>query len=176
MKIHLDEWGSVARIEKLENDISHQLIEEFMLAANEAVARDLKNRGIPTIYRVHENPEAERLGELREFVLAHGIRVGDLTHRGEVQKLLAAIAGTAEEHPLKIALLKSLKRARYATTPLGHYGLAKSNYTHFTSPIRRYADLEVHRALSERGLSRRTSRASGQSPERECVRTLRLRA
>ena len=133
-----------------------------MLAANEAVARELKNRGIPTIYRVHENPDAERLGEYREFVLAHGIRVGDLTHRGEVQKLLAAIAGTAEEHALKIGLLKSLKRARYATTPLGHYGLAKTNYTHFTSPIRRYADLEVHRALAERDLARRTSRAMPQ--------------
>jgi len=97
---------------------------------------------------VHENPDPERLGEFREFVLAHGIRVGDLTHRAELQKLLASIAGTAEEHPLKIGLLKSLKRARYATAPLGHYGLAKPNYTHFTSPIRRYADLEVHRALA----------------------------
>src|SRR5213079_1448138 len=125
-------------------------------------ARELKNRGIPTIYRVHENPEAERLGEFRAFVLAHGIPVGALTHRSEVQKLLAAISGTVEEHPLKIALLKSLKRARYATTPLGHYGLAKTNYAHFTSPIRRYADLEVHRALAERGLSRRTSRAMPQ--------------
>src|SRR5437764_1000086 len=131
-----------------------------MLAANEAVARELKNRGIPTIYRVHENPDAERLGEFRDFVLAHGIRVGDLTHRAELQKLLAAIAGTAEEHPLKIALLKSLKRARYATQPLGHYGLAKTNYTHFTSPIRRYADLAVHRALLGRNDSRRGARAS----------------
>ena len=162
VKVVVDKKGKPIRFERVENDESHQLIEEFMLAANEAVARELKNRGIPTIYRVHENPEAERLGELREFVLAHGIRVGDLTHRGEVQKLLAAIRGTAEEHPLKIALLKSLKRARYATTPLGHYGLAKVNYAHFTSPIRRYADLEVHRALADRDLSRRSSRASSQ--------------
>jgi ribonuclease R len=159
VKVVVDKKGKPIRFERIENDESHQLIEEFMLAANEAVARELKNRGISTIYRVHENPEAERLGEFREFVLAHGIRVGDLTHRGEVQKLLAAIAGTAEEHPLKIGLLKSLKRARYATTPLGHYGLAKTNYTHFTSPIRRYADLEVHRALAERDLARRTLRA-----------------
>ena len=162
VKVVVDKKGKPIRFERVENDESHQLIEEFMLAANEAVARELKNRGIPTIYRVHENPEAERLGELREFVLAHGIRVGDLTHRGEVQKLLAAIRGTAEEHPLKIALLKSLKRARYATTPLGHYGLAKVNYAHFTSPIRRYADLEVHRALADRDISRRSSRASSQ--------------
>ena len=162
VKVVVDKKGKPIRFERVENDESHQLIEEFMLAANEAVARELKNRGIPTIYRVHENPEAERLGELREFVLAHGIRVGDLTHRGEVQKLLASIRGTAEEHPLKIALLKSLKRARYATTPLGHYGLAKVNYAHFTSPIRRYADLEVHRALADRDISRRSSRASSQ--------------
>jgi ribonuclease R len=162
VKVVVDKKGKPIRFQRVENDESHQLIEEFMLAANEAVARELKNRGIPTIYRVHENPEAERLGELREFVLAHGIRVGDLTHRGEVQKLLAAIRGTAEEHPLKIALLKSLKRARYATTPLGHYGLAKVNYAHFTSPIRRYADLEVHRALADRDISRRSSRASSQ--------------
>jgi len=162
VKVVVDKKGKPIRFERVENDESHQLIEEFMLAANEAVARELKNRGIPTIYRVHENPEAERLGEFREFVLAHGIRVGDLTHRGEMQKLLAAIGGTAEEHPLKIALLKSLKRARYTTTPLGHYGLAKTNYTHFTSPIRRYADLEVHRALAERDLPRRSSRAMPQ--------------
>src|SRR5213080_2785065 len=162
VKVAVDKKGKPIRFERVENDESHQLIEEFMLAANEAVARELKNRGIPTIYRVHENPEAERLGEFREFVLAHGIRVGDLTHRGEMQKLLAAIGGTAEEHPLKIALLKSLKRARYTTTPLGHYGLAKTTYTHFTSPIRRYADLEVHRALAERDLPRRTLRAMPQ--------------
>jgi ribonuclease R len=162
VKVVVDKKGKPIRFERVENDESHQLIEEFMLAANEAVARELKNRGIPTIYRVHENPEAERLGEFREFVLAHGIRVGDLTHRGEIQKLLAEIRGTAEEHPLKIALLKSLKRARYATTPLGHYGLAKANYVHFTSPIRRYADLEVHRALADRDISRRSSRATSQ--------------
>ena len=159
VKVVVDKKGKPIRFERVENDESHQLIEEFMLAANEAVARELKNRGVPAVYRVHENPDPERLGEFREFVLAHGIRVGDLTHRAELQKLLAAIAGTAEEHPLKIGLLKSLKRARYATTPLGHYGLAKPNYTHFTSPIRRYADLEVHRALAERDLARRTSRA-----------------
>ena len=150
VKVIVDKSGKAVRFERVENDESHQLIEEFMLAANEAVARELKNRGIPTIYRVHENPDPERLTEFREFVLTHGIRVGDLTHRREVQRLLDLIRGTAEEHPLKIGLLKSLKRARYATAPLGHYGLAKANYTHFTSPIRRYADLAAHRALADR--------------------------
>ena len=118
-----------------------------MLAANEAVARELKKRAIPTIYRVHENPDPEKLGEYREFVLSFGYKVGDLTHRAELQRLLAEIRGKPEEQALKIGLLKSLKRARYDPQPLGHYGLAKTNYLHFTSPIRRYADLVVHRAL-----------------------------
>lgn len=150
VKVVVDKKGKPVRFERVENDESHQLIEEFMLAANEAVARELKNRGTPAIYRVHENPDADKLAEFREFVLTHGIRVGDLTNRNEVQRLLELIRGTAEEHALKIGLLKSLKRARYATAPLGHYGLAKANYAHFTSPIRRYADLVVHRALADR--------------------------
>ena len=158
VKVIVDKSGKAVRFERVENDESHQLIEEFMLAANEAVARELKNRGIPTIYRVHENPDPERLAEFREFVLTHGMRVGDLTHRREVQRLLDLIRGTAEEHPLKIGLLKSLKRARYATTPLGHYGLTKANYTHFTSPIRRYADLAAHRALADRNASKKNLR------------------
>ena len=157
VKVIVDKAGKAVRFERVENDESHQLIEEFMLSANEAVARELKNRGIPTIYRVHENPDPERLTEFREFVLTHGIRIGDLTHRREVQRLLDLIRGTAEEHPLKIGLLKSLKRARYATAPLGHYGLAKANYTHFTSPIRRYADLAAHRALADRTASKKNS-------------------
>src|SRR5882724_8504614 len=150
VKVWLDETGKPVRLERVENDESHQLIEEFMLAANEAVARELKNRAVPTIYRVHENPDPEKLAEYREFVLSFGYKVGDLTHRAEVQGLLAAIRGKPEEQALKIGLLKSLKRARYFPQPLGHYGLAKANYLHFTSPIRRYADLVVHRALAER--------------------------
>src|SRR5437773_11265450 len=104
---------------------------------------------IPTIYRVHENPDPEKLAEYREFVLSFNYKVGDLAHRAELQRLLASIRGKPEEQALKIGLLKSLKRARYAPQPLGHYGLAKDNYAHFTSPIRRYADLVVHRALAE---------------------------
>src|SRR5256884_8617546 len=126
-----------------------------MLAANEAVARELQHRSIPTIYRVHEDPDPEKLGEYREFILSFGHKVGDLSHRKEIQRFLASIRGKPEEQALKIGLLKSLKRARYAAQPLGHYGLAKANYLHFTSPIRRYADLVVHRTLAELNLSRR---------------------
>ena len=150
VKVWLDKNGYPAKLERVENDESHQLIEECMLAANEAVARELNKRGVPTIYRVHENPDPEKLAEYREFVLSFNYRVGDLTQRGEIQRLLAAIRGKPEEQALKIGLLKSLKRARYLPQPLGHYGLAKSNYLHFTSPIRRYADLVVHRVLVER--------------------------
>ncbi len=151
VKVLVDKQGHPVRLERVENDESHQLIEEFMLAANEAVARELKKRAIPTIYRVHENPDPEKLAEYREFVLSFNYKVGDLTHRAELQRLLASIRGKPEEQALKVALLKSLKRARYLAQPLGHYGLAKANYLHFTSPIRRYADLVVHRSLGRDG-------------------------
>jgi ribonuclease R len=156
VKVRLDKDGKPIRLERIENDESHQLVEEFMLAANEAVARELKNRLIPTIYRVHENPDPEKLAEYRELILSYGYKVGDVTNRTELQRLLASLRGKPEEQALKIGLLKSLKRARYAPQPLGHYGLAKSNYTHFTSPIRRYADLVVHRGLAELNQSRRS--------------------
>ena len=147
VKVRLDETGKPVHLE---------------LAANEAVARELKKRGIPTIYRVHENPDPEKLAEYREFVLSFNYKVGDLTHRGELQRLLASTRGKPEEQALKIGLLKSLKRARYAPQPLGHYGLAKPNYLHFTSPIRRYADLVVHRALAERNGKHRSRIDMGQ--------------
>jgi ribonuclease R len=153
--------GRPLRFERIENDESHQLIEEFMLAANEAVGSALKNRMVPTVYRVHEKPDPDRLAEYREFVLSHGFEVGDLTQRRELQRLLEAFRGKPEEQALKIGLLKSLKRARYATQPLGHYGLAKNNYVHFTSPIRRYADLIVHRCLLERDDKRRKTVSAG---------------
>jgi ribonuclease R len=149
VKVFVDANGQPTKLERVENDESHQLIEEFMLAANEAVARELRHRSMPTIYRVHEDPDPEKLAEYREFVRSFNYKVGDLSHRAEVQRFLASIRGKPEEQALKIGLLKSLKRARYAPQPLGHYGLAKANYLHFTSPIRRYADLVVHRSLAE---------------------------
>ena len=146
-KIRLDEKGQILRVDRVENDISHQLIEECMLLANEAVARQLKLKNRPSLYRIHEAPDPEKLQEFRETVRAYRIPCGDLNSRREIQKLLKHLEEDALGKALKIGLLRSLKRARYSPQPLGHYGLAKINYTHFTSPIRRYADLIVHRAL-----------------------------
>lgn len=150
MKIRLDERGRVARIEKIENDVSHQLIEEYMLLANEAVAGRLMAQDVPAVYRVHEPPDEKRLNEYREEVLSHNIPCGNLIKRPEVQKLLQKLGTLSIGPALKIGFLRSLMRARYAVEPLGHYGLAKAKYAHFTSPIRRYADLVVHRALFQK--------------------------
>ncbi len=147
MKIRLDDQGRVLRMERILNDVSHQLIEEFMLLANEAVADRLISLRRQAIHRVHEEPDPRRLQEYREEVLSHKVPCGNLSHRAEVQKLLHRLGTLSIGPALKIGFLKSLMRARYALEPLGHYGLAKKKYAHFTSPIRRYADLVVHRAL-----------------------------
>ena len=148
IKVRIDpSTGRVDRLERIEYDESHQLIEEFMLAANEAVAHAMRARQIPVLHRVHEPPKPEKLLDFRAFLLAHGHRAGDLTQRAELVKVLARVKGHPEETAIKYALLRSLMRARYDPTPVGHYGLAKTDYLHFTSPIRRYADLVVHRAL-----------------------------
>lgn len=149
-KIRLDDQGKVARIEKVDNDQSHQLIEEFMLLANEAVAGRLMKTRKPTIYRVHESPDPKRLIDYREEILSHNLPCGNLEKTAEVQKLLKRLGTVAIGAALKIGFLKSLMRARYAIEPLGHYGLAKDKYAHFTSPIRRFADLIVHRSLFEK--------------------------
>ncbi len=151
IKVRVNELGVPTHLEHRENDISHQLIEEFMLLANEVVAFELKRRQRPGLYRIHENPDPERLQEFRAQAKSMGFSCGDLTQRGEIQKLLNHVRGQPGESVVKIGLLKSLKRAMYSPKPLGHYGLAKQNYTHFTSPIRRYSDLLVHRVLFERG-------------------------
>ena len=150
-KIRLDEKGRVKAIERMENDVSHQLIEEFMLLANEAVAARLLHLRVPAVHRIHEPPKANRLALYRDDVLAHNIPCGNLSLRPEVQKLLERFRTVPIGAALKIGFLRSMMRARYAVEPLGHYGLAKKQYTHFTSPIRRYADLMVHRVLFKDG-------------------------
>ena len=149
VKVWLDDQGRPARLERIENDISHQLIEECMLAANEAVARFFRMTPAAAIHRVHEKPDEAKLNEYRERVQMHGHKVGNLSVRKELTRFLRVLRGQPEEYALKTALLKCLKRASYSPEPAGHYGLAKTDYTHFTSPIRRYADLVVHRVLSD---------------------------
>ena len=148
VKVWLDKEGHPVKLELVENDISHQLIEELMLLANEQVARHLKRKNQPNIYRIHEKPEPEKLDEYRELAATYGVKAGDLSNRAELQKLLDGLKGKPYASALKIGLLKSLKRARYSPDPLGHFGLSKSDYSHFTSPIRRYADLLTHRSLA----------------------------
>jgi ribonuclease R len=146
IKIYVDAAGRPLRMEKMENDISHQLIEELMLLANQVVATTLNQRNIPALYRIHENPDPEKLNELRVQLSARGIKTGDLSVRQEMQRAVKTLNSSSEFYGLKLALLKSLKRAVYSSKSLGHYGLAMQHYTHFTSPIRRYADLIVHRS------------------------------
>ena len=146
-KIFVDEQGYADRLERIEHDESHQLIEEFMLAANEAVGRLTRVHHLPSLYRVHDDPDAEKLAEFQKVLATFGVIVGDLTRREEVMKLLEALRTHPQGYTLRTQLLRSLKKAGYRAAHDGHYGLHKKDYTHFTSPIRRYSDLVVHRVF-----------------------------
>jgi ribonuclease R len=146
-KVFVDAEGYADRLEKIEHDESHQLIEEFMLAANEAVARVTRLHKLPSLYRVHDAPDEDKLDELRQFLGTFGVECGDLSQREEIVKLLETLTKHPQGYTLRTQLLRSLKKACYRASPDGHYGLAKKDYTHFTSPIRRYSDLVVHRVF-----------------------------
>ncbi len=146
-KVILDEKKQPVDVVLTEHNQSHQMIEEFMLIANEVVARELKRKRRNTIYRIHEQPDADRLNEFADDARQHGYEVGDLTNPKHIKELLDSCRGELNEAAIKLGLLKSMKRAAYSVEGLGHYGLAKMDYCHFTSPIRRYADLIVHRAM-----------------------------
>ncbi len=148
VRVLLDAHGHTTGVECEVSDESHQLIEEFMLAANECVASTLKTKSIPTIYRVHEDPDEGKMFEFASLARQYGLKVGDLRKREDLMVLMQELKGHPDESILKLALLRSMMRARYDTKPLGHFGLAKPDYCHFTSPIRRYADLVVHRSLA----------------------------
>jgi len=145
VKIFVDPDGYADRIEQIEYDESHQLIEEFMLIANEVVAKHLSQAGLPYLSRVHDEPDPEKLDELRQQMQIAGLKCGDLTRRAEVTKLLRQIKEHSQAYTLRISFLRSLKQACYRAEADGHYGLHKQFYAHFTSPIRRYSDLIVHR-------------------------------
>jgi len=153
-EIILDLQGMPENIVRAERNIAHRIIEEFMIAANEAVARHLKEQNFPLLYRVHEGPDAEALESIAPFLLSLGYRLPLKRERItplEIQKLLEACRGKPEEKVINHVVLRAMKQAHYQPENIGHFGLASTCYTHFTSPIRRYPDLIVHRML-ERAL------------------------
>ena len=175
--IEFDQWGAMTGVTRSPRNIAHRIIEEFMLAANEAVAARLESAGIPSIYRIHEIPDPKRVMDFEDAAKQFGYSLGGVPvkrfayadkgrdgrkTRKEIalpdasfavssrdyQKLIAKLEGKPEERILNFLMLRSLKQARYSVDNAGHFALAASAYTHFTSPIRRYPDLIVHRLLS----------------------------
>ena len=147
----LDEDGKVVDVYPRELSISNKIIEEFMLAANETVAKHCEKFEIPSVYRVHEDPDPEKIQKLVNLVrvFGHKLKVGDKVSPKAMQSLLFRVDGTNAQTVLSTAMLRAMMKARYCEENLGHFGLAADYYCHFTSPIRRYPDLLVHRILKE---------------------------
>lgn len=151
-KIILDKQGMPIEIKPYERNVATRIIEDFMLLANETVATDFFWREIPFVYRTHDNPDAEKMQKLSTFIHNFGYHIKmtkDDIHPKELQKLLEKIEGTPEEALISRLTLRSMKQAKYSTMSTGHFGLATSYYCHFTSPIRRYPDLQIHRIIKE---------------------------
>jgi ribonuclease R len=151
-EIVLDDEGLVEAIIAAERNVAHRIIEEFMLLANETVAQHLAEHDVPTLYRVHEEPDPLKVAEFEEFVTTLGYSLAappDGVKPKHFQKLVEKMKGTPEEKPIAFLMLRTMQKARYDEQNLGHFGLAADHYTHFTSPIRRYPDLVVHRTLRE---------------------------
>jgi ribonuclease R len=151
-EVRVDADGAIADIVAAERNVAHRIIEEFMLLANETVAAHLEAQGMPSLYRVHEAPEPLRVLEFEDFVSSLGVSLDaapDGVHPRDFQRLVDRIKGTPEERPIAFLMLRTMQKARYDAHNLGHFGLAAHTYTHFTSPIRRYPDLVVHRVLRE---------------------------
>ena len=151
-KVILDEQGKPVEIRPYERNAATKIIEDFMLIANETVAQDFFWREIPFVYRTHENPDPEKIRRLSTFINNFGYHIhtgGDDVHPKELQKLLTKIEDTPEEDLISRLTLRSMKRAQYSVECVGHFGLAAQYYCHFTSPIRRYPDLQIHRIIKE---------------------------
>ena len=145
------EDGKVKQIEIVEHNAAHQVIEEFMLAANQAVALNLYEKDIPCIHRIHEPPDPTKIFEFKEFISSFGLRLSDSgkIRSKDLNSLLKKIQGTPEERVVNTLLLRTMKKARYSPSDPGHYCLGFTHYAHFTSPIRRYPDLIVHRIVKK---------------------------
>ncbi len=153
VKLDLNKDSQVTGAHVVENTESHQIIEEFMLAANVAVAQKLTDMEWLFLRRIHDNPDPRKLKQLTEFVQDLGIKSESLESRFEIKRLLAEVLGTPTEYAINYAILRSMQKAVYGPDVAGHFALASENYCHFTSPIRRYPDLTVHRLIEfiERG-------------------------
>ena len=150
-KITLNDKGEPVEIKPYDRNTATRIIEDFMLIANETVAEDYFWQEIPFLYRSHENPDPEKIRRLGTFInnFGYSIKIGDEIHPKELQKLLVKIEGSDEENLIARLTLRSMKRASYTTECVGHFGLAAKYYCHFTSPIRRYPDLQIHRIIKE---------------------------
>lgn len=151
-KMKLDDMGRPVSIQPYDRNVATKLIEDFMLAANETVAEAYFWKEIPFVYRTHEKPDPEKIAKLKTFIQNFGyILKGDkdTMHPMELQKLLTSIDGTSQEALISRITLRSMRQARYTTDNLGHFGLAAKYYCHFTSPIRRYPDLQIHRIIKD---------------------------
>jgi len=149
-EVIIDEGGVVEAIIALQRNVAHRLIEEFMLLANETVASYLEAQSAPALYRIHEEPDLLKVAKFEEFISGFGYSLAappSALRPRHFQKLIEQIHGKPEEKPIAFLMLRTMQKARYAPENLGHFGLAAPSYTHFTSPIRRYPDLVVHRAL-----------------------------
>lgn len=151
-KVILDKNGNPVDIRPYDRNVATKLIEDFMLAANETVAAEYYWRELPFVYRTHEQPDSEKIQKLSTFInnFGYSLHIGsDEVHPKELQKLLEKIDGTSEEPLISRLTLRSMKQARYTVENTGHFGLAADCYCHFTSPIRRYPDLQIHRIIKE---------------------------
>ncbi len=151
-KIVLDAQGVPVEIKPYERNVATRIIEDFMLIANETVAEDYFWQELPFVYRSHDNPDSEKIKKLAAFInnFGYSIHLGqDEIHPKELQKLLQKIEGTPEEALIDRLTLRSMKQAKYTTASAGHFGLATKYYCHFTSPIRRYPDLQIHRIIKD---------------------------
>lgn len=151
-KVVLDEAGAIEDILVAERNVAHRIIEEFMLVANETVAAHLDEFDVPTLYRIHEAPDSLKVEQFEEFISTFGLSLAaplNVIRPRHFQKLVEKLKGRPEERPIATLMLRTMQKARYDTACVGHFGLAADEYTHFTSPIRRYPDLIVHRTLRE---------------------------
>jgi len=185
VKVKLNDRGEPVEIAKYDRSIADQIIEEFMLVTNETVAQHFYEAKVPFVYRIHETPDGEKISNLNRFLFTFGLSIKGFNniHPGAFQEVLNKVTGRPEERVISTIMLRTMKLARYSEESLGHFGLAAEHYCHFTSPIRRYPDLVIHRIIKEvlqKGklpakrkdkLAGFTADASLQSSERERIAT-----